>query len=276
MTTAHKPTCSSIRTGEHELNPLASSSSAQLNPWTMDHWTTLIHDLRNPLTTVHVYAQLLRGRADGRDTHLIGLDECLRRIQDAAARLGRLVDQLAHDPQRQAGGRADLAPGPTDLVELAQRMADSQTNATDLSRIDVLPSVGELVGYWDRTGLERVFGNLLDNALKYSPANRQVAVRLERDGDWAVIKIADHGIGIPAVDLPSVLERGYRASNAAALASGHGLGLAAVQHVVHANDGTVTIDSEEGVGTSVTVRLPLAPRSLALAAPQSRRECFDS
>jgi len=241
---------------------------------TSDHWTMLIHDLRNPLATVHGYTQLLLRHDAERNSEMPGLGESLRHIQDAAARMERLVDQLATTPQVTGNHPRALPWSLTDLVQLARRMAaQSQPAAGRADRVTVLPAVRELIGFWDTTGLERLLGNLLDNALKYSPADRPVVVTLRCAGRWAVLSVADQGIGIAPADLPRVFDRGYRAGTAVGKAPGREIGLAAVQSIVQAHGGTISIDSEEEVGTTVTVRLPLAQRSIHPAALGPQREC---
>jgi signal transduction histidine kinase len=125
------------------------------------------------------------------------------------------------------------------------------------------PSVAELAGTWDSARLERVLANLLANALKYSPSGGEVLVEVSRDADWAVLSVADHGIGIPAADLPHIFERFRRASNVAGRIAGSGLGLAGARDIVEQHGGTIFVLSEEGRGSRFVVRLPL------LADPES-------
>jgi signal transduction histidine kinase len=217
-----------------------------------DQLAMLMHDLRSPLATVHRYTQLLLRQAEGRQGEVPGLSQSLRHIQDAAWRLERLVDQLAGTPTVPCAGKVNL-------VELAHRIAaQSEPQAGFPTRVMVLSDgVSELVGNWDTTALERLLGNLLDNALKYSAADLPVVVMLRREGTWAILAVADRGIGIPSVDLSNVFEPGYRARNAADLAPGRGIGLSGVRDIVQAHRSFISVDSQEGVGTTVTVRLPL-------------------
>ncbi|CAA9260725.1 MAG: hypothetical protein AVDCRST_MAG77-2642 [uncultured Chloroflexi bacterium] len=120
---------------------------------------------------------------------------------------------------------------------------------------------GELRGHWSAVRLARVIDNLLSNAIKYSPNRSTVTVRLRRehahDREWAVFDVTDQGIGIPAVDLPRVFDRFYRATNVPSLVSGSGIGLAAVRESVERMGGRVTVESELGKGSTFTVHLPL-------------------
>jgi len=103
--------------------------------------------------------------------------------------------------------------------------------------------------------------NLVSNAIKYSPDGGEIVVevRLEDvDGHaWAVFSVQDHGIGIPAADLPNIFSSFFRGSNVAAETGGFGLGLAGVHQIVIQHGGRIDVTSEVGVGTTFTVRLPL-------------------
>ena len=114
---------------------------------------------------------------------------------------------------------------------------------------------------WDADRLTRVLENLVANAIKYSPAGSVVVVRIDReempDGPVAVLSITDQGVGIPADDLPHIFERFRRGGNVADRIAGSGLGLWGSQRIVAQHGGTIAIDSTEGQGTTVTVRLPL-------------------
>lgn len=218
----------------------------------------LIHDLRNPLATVHRFTELLRQRVAGQSAQIPGLDEGLHHIQDATERLERLVDQLADASTATSTRSTVSSPGQSDLLHLARQIAaESQPAAAGPDRVRVVSRATDLVGCWDPTALERVLGNLLDNALKYSPTDCPVVVTLERDAAWAVVSVADQGIGISDADRLKVFKRGFRGLNATITAPGNGIGLAAAQHIVDALGGTISIESELGVGTTVTVRLPL-------------------
>jgi two-component system phosphate regulon sensor histidine kinase PhoR len=220
-------------------------------------WSMLIHDLRNPVATVRGYAQLLRRQTANECGQPRDIDQGLRHIQAAAARIESLLDQLAAGPEP-LFRTATRPTGPTDLIEVARDMAaQSQPVAGGPERIVVLPAIEQLSGNWDRVALERILGNLFDNALKYSPADRSVVVTVRLSGALAVVTVADQGVGIAPDDLPYVFDPGYRARNAAGLAAGRGIGLAAVRTIVHALGGSVSIDSQQGTGTTVSVSLPL-------------------
>jgi len=218
----------------------------------------LIHDIRTPLATISGCAQLLLRRAAQGEPELAALVDGLQRIEEAAGRVGKLLGELT-DLHAQSGTPARfLHPQPMDLVHLAQRVAADRQHAC-LSRchIVVLPGVPELVGRWDPARLESAIANLIDNALKYNRDDRPVVVTVQQAAAWAVVNVADGGVGIPAAELPRIFEHGYRASNVVGQFHGTGLGLAGVHHVVTEHGGTIVVESQIGIGTTATVRLPL-------------------
>ena len=153
----------------------------------------LIHDIRTPLATISGYAQLL-----------------LRRAAQGEPELSAVVDGLQTESGAPAGR---LHRQPTDLVQLARRVAaDSQHASLSRCHVVVLQAVPELVGSWDTARLERAVANLVDNALKYNRHDRPVVVTVQQTDAWAVVNVADGGVGIPAAELPRIFERGYRAS----------------------------------------------------------------
>ena len=149
----------------------------------------------------------------------------------------------------------------TDLVALAHRVVAAHASSSDTHRIRVGADDPELLGTWDAGRLERVLDNLISNGLKYSPDGGEVTVSLLREhadeGMWAVICVRDRGLGIPAADLPHVFERFHRASNVSEQIGGTGLGLAGARQIVEQHGGSISLESEEGRGTTVTVRLPM-------------------
>jgi signal transduction histidine kinase len=121
----------------------------------------------------------------------------------------------------------------------------------------------ELHAAVDAARIARVVGNLLSNALKYSPRGGTIVVRVAQAdgtaGPEALIAVADAGIGIPAADLPHIFERFARARNVAGHIPGTGIGLASARGIVEQHGGSITVQSTEGVGSAFIVRLPLAP-----------------
>jgi signal transduction histidine kinase len=211
----------------------------------------LVHDLRNSVATVNGYAELLGRRAARGNVQPTDIAQSLRHIQDAVKTIERLLDQFSAGPETGS-------PGASDLIEVARHVAgQTRPEGNGPQRVNVSPATHHLKGIWDRVDLERVLANLYDNALKYSPADRQVVVTLGQAGGWAVVRVADQGSGIPSPDLHHVFDPGYRASNVAALAPGSGTGLATVQSIVQRLGGKISIQSLQEVGTTVTVRLPI-------------------
>ena len=152
----------------------------------------LIHDIRTPLGTISGYAQLLLRRAAQGGPELLALVDALQHIEEAARRVGNLLGELA-DLQAQSDTPAGiLRRQPTDLVQLARRVAaDSQDASLGTWHVVVLQGVPELVGLWDPARLERAIANLIDNALKYNRDDRPVMVTVQQADAWAVVRVAD-------------------------------------------------------------------------------------
>jgi len=221
---------------------------------------TISHDLRTPLTSIRGLAQLLQRRLTrGAVMTTEELTERLGRIEEQTALMARMIDDLLDVARIEAGRPLELRREPCDLVGLVQKSVADVQRTTDDHRLHVVAD-GPIVGLVDAARLERVVLNLLTNAVKYSPSggNIELAVRLEEDpGDWAVLEVRDQGIGIPAEDLPRIFERFYRASNVGDQLRGTGLGLAGARQIVEQHGGEIGVTSEPGVGTTLTVRLPL-------------------
>jgi len=119
-----------------------------------------------------------------------------------------------------------------------------------------------LVALADGPRIERVVRNMLDNAIKYSPAGGDVVVRARREeddgGSWAVVTIEDRGLGIPASDLPFVFDRFRRGGNVQRHIAGSGIGLTGAKQIVAQHGGAISVQSVEGEGSIFTLRLPLA------------------
>ena len=223
------------------------------------------HELRTPLTTIRGFAELYRQGA-ARDP--AELDRLMRRIEDQAARMGLLVEDLLLlarlDQQR------PLDRSPVDLLALA---ADAVTDASAVApdrRIELVLGSGDdrprhaLVVLGDSERLRQVLANLVGNALRHTPAGSPVEVRVGEaalDGrPGAAVEVVDHGPGLTPEQTERVFERFYRADPARSGADGGtGLGLSIVAALVAVHGGTVQVDSVPGRGARFRVVLPLAP-----------------
>jgi PAS domain S-box-containing protein len=221
------------------------------------------HDLKSPLSTMKIGAQMLLRRLRGGAEDLDTLREGLARIDQTATRAAAQVDELLDLARLQMGGPLDLEPRTLDLIELTRGVLGDYQLASDLHELRLEATEPELQGEWDERRLRRVIGNLVDNAVKYSPNGGRIEVSVGREGEEAVLAVRDHGIGIPTAEMERIFERFQRAANVVGRIKGTGLGLASARHIVEAHQGTISVASREGEGTTFTVRLPLHSRVLS-------------
>jgi len=214
------------------------------------------HDLKSPLTFIKGMANLRRRRAPVTPETEPLLD-ALRQIEAGAGRMALQLDELVDASRLQAGRPLELRRAPTDLIALAKNAVAEHQHMTDRHVLRISTERDELVGNWDGIRLGRVFDNLLDNALKFSPRGGAVDVSIELEADWAVVAVTDVGEGIPDADLPHVFERFRRGGNVEGRIPGSGIGLAGVQTIVELHRGSISVQSEVGQGTVFTVRLPI-------------------
>jgi two-component system OmpR family sensor kinase len=219
------------------------------------------HELRTPLTSVRGFAELYRMGAVPDEAELARV---MKRIEDEAARMGLLVEDLLLlarlDQQR------PLERQPVDLLALAgDAVADLHALHPERDlRLITDPGGEPPIVIGDEGRLRQVIGNLLGNAYTHTPPDTQVRLSISVDGPFAVLAVADNGPGMRPEDTARVFERFFRADPSRVRSSGgSGLGLSIVAALVAAHNGTVEVRSELGIGTTFTVRLPLAggPRS---------------
>ncbi len=201
------------------------------------------HDLKGPLQIISLNAQVLRRHA-ARGDSLPGQDARLEHIIRASHRMSELID---HFLEMTRGHERPLRRERLDLKALAS----SKMHALEASarhRFVLRVEGDNFTGDWDAQALERVLENLLGNAVKYSPPDTTVTVRLELERGYPVdtvrLEVSDEGIGIPAEDLPFVFERFRRGSNVADDVSGSGVGLASVHRMVELHGGTLSVESQ--------------------------------
>lgn len=222
------------------------------------------HDLRRPLGVVRLYADLLLRYAQQANTSGVLIENGATQIAGAARQMSRLVGELMDVAALQVGKAVTLNYGWTDLVPLVDRVAGEYQQTTQHT-IRVEAAVQQLRALVDEDRIERVLANLLGNAIKYSPQGGQIVVAIAREeherSPVAVLTVQDHGLGIPAADLPHIFQQFYRAGNVPTEVEGTGIGLASVRQIVELHGGTITAASTEGSGATFTMRLPLTRRA---------------
>lgn len=213
------------------------------------------HELRTPLT-------VLRGEIEvalRRERPANEYREVLESSREEIERLTKLTENLL-SLARSDAGESIATREPVDLVVLCERVRDSLTAQAETKRIALTVDAPQPV--WvngDAIALERVCLNLVENAIRYSPAGESVMLRAMSEHDEAVLSVSDTGPGIGAEHLTHLFERFYRVDKARSREhGGAGLGLAIVEALVKAHGGSVAVASTVGRGTTFTVRLPVA------------------
>jgi two-component system phosphate regulon sensor histidine kinase PhoR len=237
-----------------------------LNQTKSDFFATVSHELRAPLTSIEGYLEMLRDQDAGPVS--AAQERMLETIGRNAVRLRNLVEDLFTLSKIESGGsQAVLRPvNLVDVVRDAAQVVQPSVTGTGLTLAVTCPDE-RLVVNGDVSQLDRVLMNLLSNAVKFTSPGGRILLTAARDGDVAVLTVRDTGIGIPDKDKEALFGRFFRASNAVRRSiPGTGLGLAIVSSIVAEHDGTVTVQSAEGVGTTFTVRLPLLPANIEAAS----------
>ncbi len=214
------------------------------------------HELRTPLTAlkgrIEVTLNRLRDPQDYQET--------LETLNVEVDRLIRLSSSLLYLARLDQAGQSWQSES-LNLSDLLDSMVDSMQAVAELRQIElslVTPPDLHLQGNLDQ--LTRLFLNLLDNALKYTPPRGRVKVRVERTGDQATVAVSDNGPGIAAKHLPHLFKRFYRAeSDRASTSGGAGLGLAIAYEITRQHGGRLEVESQPGQGTTFKVQLPLLP-----------------
>lgn len=215
--------------------------------------STISHELRTPMTAIKGWGETLIDDQVPADPVL--MKKGIGVILSETERLSQMVEELLDFSRMQSGRlsivleRVDILSELDEVVLMFTERTKREGKELHFSYPGALPPVAG-----DPAQLKQVFINIIDNAIKYSDAGDQIEVSARRMGGNIVIKVADTGIGIRAVDLPHVKERFYKANQTR---RGSGIGLAVVDEIVRLHGGTLELESTEGVGTTVTITLPI-------------------
>jgi signal transduction histidine kinase len=207
------------------------------------------HDLRNPISALKMSVSFL-----GEDATDEERAQTLPIVERQLARLGQMVDDLL-DANRIEAGELELALADVDVRDVARDVVDLYAPTSSSHELVVDPPSEPLWIRADPLRLEQAVGNLVSNAIKYSPEGGRIELALRTAGSDAVLSVADQGIGIAPEDIERIFAPFHR--SARGVAPGAGLGLSIVRRIVEAHGGRIEVESTPGKGSRFVVRLPL-------------------
>jgi signal transduction histidine kinase len=218
-----------------------------------DAWGSVVHDLRSPLSVIRVYTDLIAEQATrgepARPDHIRNLAGEIDLMETLLAAAGSRPEAM--EAPRAAAARAEL-------VRLLGGLSESYRLAhADRLRVEFVAERAEVPVAADPVSVQRVFRNLLDNAVKFTPPGGRVRVRVGTDGAYALVTVSDTGVGMTPDERAHAFEYSFR-GQAARGVEGRGLGLGVSRELVERSGGTIALSSEQGQGSDVIVRLPLA------------------
>jgi signal transduction histidine kinase len=243
----------------------AARKLAQVNGFQTKFFATVAHDVKNPLTAILGYSEVLGMRLKDKPDEL----KCASHIHNAAKTLNLLVSDLVDLAAIESGklrveiGQLDLAQVISDVKSRVEIVAARK----QLTFTSVLPpSLPMLAGDPHRIG--QVVQNLCTNAVQYTKEGGRMSIEVKVDGAWIIVGVRDTGIGISKEDLPRVWERFFQTKEAQTMRkAGFGLGLKIAREIVQMHGGDMGIESELGVGSFFFFKLPIPKGAAAIATP---------
>jgi two-component system sensor histidine kinase SenX3 len=225
-----------------------------------DFVANVSHELKTPVGALSLLAEAVLSASDDPDA----VRRFAGRMQKEAHRLTNLVQDLI-DLSRVQGDDPLTKAVPVDLGEVVAAARERVAEVAEARQIELVAAGADGVRVLgDRGQLTTAVGNLVENAVNYSPDRTKVVVSVRVDGELAEVSVTDQGVGIPDQDLNRIFERFYRVDPARSrITGGTGLGLAIVKHIAATHGGDVSVWSVEGAGSTFTLRLPVAVQAPA-------------
>jgi signal transduction histidine kinase/ligand-binding sensor domain-containing protein/CheY-like chemotaxis protein/AraC-like DNA-binding protein len=243
----------------------------EMNQYKLRFFTNVSHEIRTPVTLIVTQLDMLLQRADLSQSIRNRLTNIVRNTNNLKVLINELLDF-----RKQEQGYLQLKVSENDLVKYIEEIFYSFKDQANYKRIHVsfIHSEEVLKMWFDPGQLYKVFFNLLSNALKFTPPNGSVSLRIEKKGDWVTVSVSDTGIGIPMEEIDKLFESFYQGENAlnANIDPGTGIGLALVKSIVDAHGGTISVQSNEHSGSIFSVSLPLEPDRVHLLKAADKTE----
>jgi signal transduction histidine kinase len=246
---------------EQAVNDAATEYSEILKKMRERMSTTLTHDLRNPLTSAKISAQLVLRKLSADDASVSKMKLIIRNMD----RLDQMITGVLDASRLKAGESVPIDVKFCDLDKIVREVTDELSLANpDSFKVE---STGNCPGYWDENGLRRVIENLVTNAVKYGDENKYITISLTHDQTSAKLIVHNFGNPIPPEDIPVLFEQ-YRRLKSDEDKAGWGLGLTMVKGMVDAHKGSIQVESEMSKGTSFIINLPKDAGLTEVEVPQ--------
>lgn len=261
-----------VRAMEEHMNNLESLIAARTEELTRANeekdafLAVLSHDMKTPLMSIGLYAEIIKKRPQVLEEQPDLADTIVHNQRVMLDIVNNIVDL----ERLKITGDMPMEPETFDLMPVVINALESirpQLLQKELILERRLPRTPVSVRA-DRSHVTRILLNLLSNAIKYTPAGGTISLAAELDHNSVIFSVSDTGYGIPAQEIPTIFERYKRLDVHSSIAPGTGLGLAVAQALVKAHNGTIEVKSEEGVGSTFTVTLPI----LAGKRPRNNEE----
>lgn len=225
----------------------------ELDQLKSDFVAAVSHDLRSPLNVILSYAELLERSGE---LNLVQ-KEMLQQIKASVYNTSNLISELLDLGRLESGQELEAIPCDVGKIlnDIVAELAPTIQNKPLNLRMDIAEDTPIVMGEPYR--LQQAFANLLDNAIKYTPARGNISIKAKRNGQYLQIQVADSGIGISSEDLPFIFDKFYRARGVTRSHVGTGLGLSIVKAIIERHNGQISAESEPNRGSIFTVKLPL-------------------
>jgi signal transduction histidine kinase len=214
------------------------------------------HELKTPITALKTEIEVsLKNKMMGKKEAVSVIKSNLQEVN----RLQKLSESLLKESKYKTDSY-DLKKDKIDLKELVEKVSEKMKRFADRKNIMIITNLTKMNVLGDQNSLKEAFTIILDNAIKYSHKDKKIKIKLVQEGSSAILEISDKGIGINKNELPLIFNRFYRAdsSRSKSSADGFGLGLSIAQSIIELHEGTISVKSEPGVGSTFKITLPIA------------------
>jgi len=239
---------------QHQLAGQEAKRLQELDALKSQFITNITHEFRTPLTIILGYVNTLKNALSKNKK----LHKPIDSIEQNGNSLLRLVNEML-DLAKLEQGKLQLNNTKSDLIGFTNYLIASFSSLAASKNINLKSSTKRksLMMDFDVEKIRQIISNLISNAIKFSNQNSSIEIAVNKEDGQAIIQIKDEGIGIPNDEIPFVFDRFYRSENTKGKISGSGIGLALTKELVNLMKGTITVNSQENIGTTFTISIPI-------------------